>query len=181
MRPPAACPRVYLAGPDLFFPDGAERYARLRARCTALGLTALEPDDGGAGAGFSGSDDELAQRIYEGNVALIREADGVLAHLCAFRGSEPDSGTVFEVGYAVAAGKPVVVWGVPQQSYADRVAAALPCERRADGRLVETASGIWVEGLGQRLNLMLSRSVELAPTADAALERLALLLGVGMS
>ena len=37
-----------------------------------------------------------------------------------------------------------------------------------------------VEGLGQPLNLMLSRSIELAPTAAQALERLARRLGAAV-
>ena len=105
--------------------------------------------------------------LYQGNVQLIRACDGVIAHLCAFRGLEPDSGTVFEVGYAVALGKPVVGYGVAPGSYAQRVAAALPCRQATDGHLRETANGAMVEGLGQRLNLMLTRSTPLADSAEA--------------
>ena len=34
----------------------------------------------------------------------------MLANLEPFRGSEPDSGTAFEVGYALALGKPVYAY-----------------------------------------------------------------------
>ncbi|VTY40021.1 Nucleoside 2-deoxyribosyltransferase [Xylophilus ampelinus] len=170
-----ARPRVYLAGPDVFLPDSRDVFERLRAACARLGLEGVEPSDGGlAESGPQGAtDDELAQRIYEGNMRLIHACDGVIANLCAFRGLEPDSGTVFEVGYAVALGKPVVGYGVAPGSYADRVGAALPCIRSADGHLRETGSGAMVEGLGQRLNLMLTRSTPLADSAEAALGRLA--------
>src|SRR3546814_11204941 len=50
---------------------------------------------------------ELAVWIYRANIALIQKADLVAANMNAFRGAEPDSGTAFEVGYAVALGKPV--------------------------------------------------------------------------
>src|SRR5678816_974189 len=43
----------------------------------------------------------------------------------------------------------------------------------AAGVVTETACGTLVEGLGQPLNLMLARSIEFAPDAQAALERLA--------
>lgn len=170
-----ARPRVYLAGPDVFLPDSRDVFARLRAACARLGLEGVEPSDGGlAESGAQGAtDDELAQRIFEGNVRLIHACDGVIANLCAFRGLEPDSGTVFEVGYAVALGKPVVGYGVAPGTYAERVGAALPCTRAADGTLRETVSGAMVEGLGQRLNLMLTCSAGLEADADAALERLA--------
>jgi len=173
-----ARPRVYLAGPDVFFSDSRQIFERLRADCARLGLEGVEPSDGGLAEGSAdgASEDELAQRIYAGNVQLIRDCDGVIANLCAFRGLEPDSGTVFEVGYAVALGKPVVGYGIAPGSYAERVGAALPCTPSADGTLRETASGTMVEGLGQRLNLMLTRSATLEADAGTALARLAQLL-----
>ena len=170
---PRPLPRIYLAGPDVFRPDAAAVFSQLKALCTQLGCVGLEPSDGGIATGFQGSDAELAQRIYDGNIALIREADGVLANLMDFRGLEPDSGTVFEVGYAVALGKPVAAYGVPAGSYAQRVSATTPCAADAAGVLREQASGLMVEGLGQPLNLMLARSAAIEVSAEAALRRLA--------
>lgn len=171
-----APPRIYLAGPDVFLPDSAARFAELRAACARLGLEGLAPSDGDIPADFHGSDDERARRIYQGNLRRIEAADGVIAHLCGFRGLEPDSGTVFEVGYAAALGKPVVAYGVPPGSYAERVSAALPCVRGDDGQWREAGSGALVEGLGQRLNLMLTGAAALEASAEAALARLAQLL-----
>jgi nucleoside 2-deoxyribosyltransferase len=173
-RPPR--PRVYLAGPDIFFRDCERIYRDLKAACERLDLEGVEPSDDGLGADFAGSDDERARRIYEGNIALIRQADGVIANLMDFRGLEPDSGTVFEVGFAVALGKPVVVYGVPAGSYASRVCAAMACTQDARGLTRERDSGVMVEGLGQRLNLMLACSTAVEPTAEAALARLAKVL-----
>ena len=172
-------PRIYLAGPDVFFPDREQIFATLKAHCDRLGLVGLAPSDGDIGTDFSGSDDERAQRIYEGNIQLIREADGVIANLTSFRGHEPDSGTVFEVGFATALGKPVVAYGVPEGSYADRVRAAIPCVQDSEGATREAESGAMVEGLGQRLNLMLTRSTQTEASAAAALQRLADILGAG--
>jgi nucleoside 2-deoxyribosyltransferase len=166
-------PRIYLAGPDVFLAERIAVFAHLRACCEGLGLEGVEPSDGDVGAGFAGSGDERAQRIYDANVALLRSCDGVAANLCAFRGLEPDSGTVFEVGYAIALGKPVVGYGVAPGSYAQRVEAAMACHADANGRLREAASGTLVEGMGQRLNLMLTRSASLADDAESALRQLA--------
>ncbi|APW38417.1 hypothetical protein RD110_15445 [Rhodoferax koreense] len=181
VRPTAALPRprIYLAGPDVFFRDAPRIFESLKAACDRLGLIGVEPSDGGLADGFQGNDEALAQRIYEGNIALIREADAVLANLQDFRGHEPDSGTVFEVGFAVALGKPVAAYGVGAGSYADRVSALIPCEKDNTGISREKASGTMVEGLGQRLNLMLSRSTAIEASAEAALARLAWMLGVG--
>ncbi|RYF05855.1 MAG: nucleoside 2-deoxyribosyltransferase, partial [Comamonadaceae bacterium] len=174
-----------LAGPDVFLPDAAQAFARLKAQCAACGLEGIAPTDTDHGAdshpheeASRGADEALAQRIYEGNVRLIQQADGVIANLQPFRGLEPDSGTVFEVGYAVALGKPVVAYGVPESTYQERVSAAIACTRGSDGVVREQASGLMVEGLGQRLNLMITRSSLLEPTAQDALRRLATVLGV---
>lgn len=168
-------PRIYLAGPDVFFRESRSIFDALKACCERLGMVGVEPSDGGIVDGFRGSDAARAQRIYEGNVALIRECDGVLANLAAFRGLEPDSGTVFEVGYAVALGKPVAAYGIAPGSYAQRVSAVVPCTTDTAGVLRESESGAMVEGLGQPINLMLSRSTLIAASAEAALERLAAL------
>ncbi len=176
VAPPSA-PRIYLAGPDVFLRNSDEVFAQLKNCCARLGMVGIEPSDGGLSEGQRGSDDALAQRIYEGNIALIHAADGIAANLVDFRGLEPDPGTVFEVGYAVALGKPVVAYGVAPGTYAERVSARTDCAPDAQGTLRETASGLMVEGLGQRLNLMLTSSAELVDSAEAALQRLAERLG----
>ena len=97
----------------------------------------------------------------------------MIANLGPFRGQEPDSGTVFEVGFAVALAKPAVGYGVPPGTYAERVAQSVACFEDAAGKIREVATGVTVEGLGQPLNLMLSRSIRLVHTAHEALESLA--------
>ena len=102
-------PRVYLAGPDVFEPDARQRFAQLAAWAQAQGLQAIVPMDA---EGEPARPDELpqqaAQRIFLANLARLDAADGMVANLMDFRGTEPDSGTVFEVGYAVACGIPVL-------------------------------------------------------------------------
>lgn len=166
-------PRVYLAGPDVFFRGQEEIFRTLKAHCAQLGMQGLAPTDTALSLATHADPDDLAQAIYEGNVEMIRQADGVIANLVSFRGQEPDSGTVFEVGFAVALGKPVVGYGVPEGSYADRVSAAIACSADAVGEVREVETGAMVEGLGQPLNLMLARSIRIAPTAREALEWLA--------
>src|SRR3546814_8171664 len=73
--------------------------------CSKYGFNGLYPLDNEAPRSLAGS--ELALWIYRANIALIQKADLVAANMNAFRGAEPDSGTAFEIGYAVALGKPV--------------------------------------------------------------------------
>jgi nucleoside 2-deoxyribosyltransferase len=168
-------PRIYLAGPDVFRPDARDHFVRLAAACDALGLAALLPADGNEGL----TTEAPEKQIYVANMQRLRGADGVVANLACFRGLEPDSGTVFEVGAAVALGIPVVAYGVPEGSYAERAQAALPCEKDASGVLRESATGIALEDFGQQLNLMLACSIHIEPTPEAALRRMAEVLAAG--
>ncbi len=172
-------PSIYLAGPDVFRPDAASRYERMERLCAGLGLVGLRPSDGAQGdAPGPGPGADLAQRIYEGNVALIRRCDAVVANLAPFRGHvEPDSGTVFEIGVAIALGKPVAAYlPQPTLSYAERVARHFPTRTDASGTLWDDAHGCWVEGFGEPVNLMLSRSTRLFESFEAAVAHLARLL-----
>lgn len=141
--------RIYIAGPDVFRPDARDWAEGVRAACRAAGHEALIPLDGEA---------TTAAEIYASNIAMIAAADVVLANLNPFRGAEPDSGTAFEVGYALALGKRVVGYVADASLQAERVAAwqgrpLTPSElglQDVDGRLVEN--------FGLPLNLMLAVS-----------------------
>lgn len=155
-------PRIYLAGPDVFRSDASSHFALLSAVCEVLGMEALAPFDELASAQAS------ATEIYSGNMRLLRSADGVIANLAPFRGTEPDSGTVFEVGVAVALGLPVVAYGVPADNYAERAGG-----QRDTAGVLRDAQGLAVEDFGLPLNLMLSCSVQLAGSSEDALRTIA--------
>ena len=139
--------KIYLAGPDVFRPDALAHFADARALLTAHGHQALIPLD---------NEETTASGIYAANLGLIRQANAVLANLNPFRGSEPDSGTAFEVGFALALGLPVIGYlddARPQiVKLAERQGGELA---RHNGRPVD-ADGLGVEDFGLPLNLMLA-------------------------
>ena len=92
--------------------------------------------------------------IYRANVGLIERADCVLANLEPFRGSEPDSGTAFEVGYALALGKPVYAYLSDAGAYTERLARLAP--EWLGEHPGEDRDGWQLEGFGLPLNLMLA-------------------------
>ncbi len=143
---------VYLAGFDVFRADALAHGAWLKLQCRNHGFEGLYPLDNQAPAGLPGR--ALAQWIYEANTALIRQADAVMANLNAFRGAEPDSGTAFEVGYAVALGKPV--WA--HTDHADSLVQRLAVAQADDPPRHVDAQGYTVEDFGLSLNLMLACS-----------------------
>lgn len=147
-------PSVYLAGPDVFYPDALARLERHRALCAGLGLTALVPVDN---EGARGSPKEQALAIYRGNLAKMDDAHAVLANITPFRGPHMDPGTAFEIGYFVARGKPVVCYSEASSPLADRVlswsaqprAAGAPAQRDKNGALIEDfglAENLMIEG-----------------------------------
>lgn len=144
--------KIYLAGPDVFRPDALSWADAARELLAAAGHRALIPLD---------NVETTAAGIYRANLALIAEADAVLANLEPFRGCEPDSGTCFEVGYAVALGKPVVAYLRDGRPLSARLAAHYGgLQRRPDGRLSDP-QGLAVEDFELPVNLMLGISCRL--------------------
>ena len=144
---------LYLAGPDVFRPDARERGLQLKAACARFGFEGLFPLDQDVPAGL-GDPAAQAAWIYRANIGLIERADAVLANLDFFRGPEPDSGTCFEVGYAVARGKPVFGYIPEHGSFAERIRRRHPQAIGPDGVL--DVHGWSIEEFGLPLNLMLS-------------------------
>ena len=159
-------PRIYLAGPTVFAKDCDAQFARLRRLCAAAGAAGVSPLDGElSDPTLSGPD--LARAIFEHNLELIQEADAMIADARMFRGLEPDSGTMFEIGYAHALGKPIAVYGVPDSSHSERIVQACGVEH-IDGRPYDLRYGQLIESLGLPLNLMIACSAHVAPSAEAA-------------
>lgn len=145
-------PRIYLAGPEVFRPDAVAHGEALKALCAHQGCEGLFPLDNAIPAELT-EPREQATWIYRANLALIEQADGVLASLDFFRGAEPDSGTCFEVGYAVALGKSVVGYVPESGSLAERIRVRHP-EWLGKGLL--DRDGWMLEEFGLPLNLMLA-------------------------
>jgi len=111
--------KIYLAGPDVFETDAIEQGKRLKSLCLEYGFEGLFPLDNeitGDGTSY-----DIAKTIREANVKLIESCDIVMANLNPFRGLEPDSGTVYEVGYAAALGKEVYAYASDIRPMVERV------------------------------------------------------------
>ena len=87
--------KIYIAGPDVFEKNAKDIGQKYKAICEKYSHTGLYPLD---------NECDSSEEIYKGNIALINEADAVIANGNEFRG-EMDVGTAFEIGYADAARK----------------------------------------------------------------------------
>lgn len=135
--------RVYTAGPAVFFPDLAERIATSHRNADAHGLEAIVPGDVlDRPADFPSA--PTLHDIYRLNVDRLLRSDAVVADLTPFRGPSADPGTVWELGFAIALGKPVFGYTADSREYREKV----------------TPDGLRIEDHGAIDNLMIAASIE---------------------
>lgn len=104
--------RIYLAGPDVFLHDCFEVLLHKKTCLEQLGYDVLTPLD----KCLTDPKD-----IAIANEDLIRQCDIIVANVEPFRGTEPDSGTVYEIGFGRALGKKVLTYNNPDTSYKERL------------------------------------------------------------
>jgi len=151
-------PRVYLAGPDVFFRDAEAWAERRKAICAQNGLVGVSPFDALAEEATGWSELPEWQRIAWRNEAHIRGCDAVIANLTPFRGPSADVGTVYEVGFARALGQ--LVFGytncpVPFTRRTLDFAAAHGGAIGSPGRIWRDGEGLLIEQFRRFDNLMI--------------------------
>ena len=154
--PPARRCRIYLAGPEVFLPQAASVGAEKCRLAATAGFEGVFPHD---------AEErhepvpplQRARRIFTANVDLIRSCDALIANLTPFRGVSADPGTVFELGYMYALGRPVAAYTNTPQDYRTRAAAfrrARPASAHDSDR-----PDCGVEDYGLADNLMIDMAV----------------------
>lgn len=143
-------PKIYLAGPEVFHAAAIDIGRRKKEICAKLGLEGLFPLDNEIPSAGDADPLTVAERIYDANIAMIAQADGVIANITPFLGALADDGTAFEIGFAVARNLPVALY---DNGAGDTVAKAAELARAAPAlRDPEIAA----EDFGLPVNLMLA-------------------------
>lgn len=153
---------IYLAGPDVFVPDAAEIGKRKKELCREFGFEGLFPADNEADA-------KDAASIFKANCALMSRADAGFFNLTPFRGPSADPGTVFELGYMFAGGKPLFGYSGVAPAYRPRVESDFGPMSESGGRPLDRY-GLAVENFGLADNLMIARSIEESGGAFVSVE-----------
>lgn len=148
--------KIYIAGPDVFEANSIEIGKNLVKLCEKYGYEGLYPLDNVVD--FSQNKHKIAQDIFDANIAMIQKADIVIANLNPFRGKEPDSGTVFECGYAYGLKKQVYSYLSDTSSYIDRFKENEKFAK--DGYFCDDNDRL-IEDFDYPLNLMLSCSTKI--------------------
>ena len=140
--------RAYLAGPDIFLPDAGQWAECKKKICAHHGLVGISPLDHPSGEppGWTALPDW--RRIASRNEALIRSCALMIANLTPFRGPSADVGTVYEIGFMRALGRPVYGYATTATPFTQRTldfaaahggatAGADGFRRDADGMVIE--------------------------------------------
>ena len=152
--------RVYLAGPDVFFPEPEAWARKKQAICARYGLIGVSPLDD-----LSNEPPEWAalpvwRKIAARNEAHIRGCQGLIANLTPFRGPSADAGTIYEVGFGRALGLTLFGYATTTTLFLPRTLASLAdnAETRPDGS-VRDGEGLLVEQFGLFDNLMIEGGI----------------------
>jgi nucleoside 2-deoxyribosyltransferase len=113
--------RVYLAGPDVFYPDVFNRSEILKKQCAKYGLEGVFPLDADIKLEEPLNQEKNGYTIFRGNIGLIKSCDAVLANMIPFRGPSVDAGTAFEMGCGFALGLVVVGYTPRDGIYKNRI------------------------------------------------------------
>lgn len=95
--------KIYIAGPECFYTHGYDMLAAMKKRAEALGFQVTLPND----HPLDLDNPDLRKRadsIFADLKRVMLETTAIVADLEAYRGCEPDSGTIYEIGMAFAKG-----------------------------------------------------------------------------
>ena len=153
-------PRVYLAGPDVFFPQPTLWAAGKKTICDRHGLIGVTPLDDLAEEPVDWAGLPFWRRIALRNEAHIESCQGLIANLTPFRGPSADVGTVYEIGFARALGLTIFGYATTTQAFLPRTLQALGGTARPqqDGTWHD-AEGLLVEQFGLFDNLMIEGAI----------------------
>lgn len=94
---------IYIAGPECFYMNGSDLLMAMRKRAESLGFQVTLPND--HPLDMTNEDyQKRADSIFEDLKTAINDSTVIISDLEAYRGAEPDSGTLYEIGMAYARG-----------------------------------------------------------------------------
>src|SRR5436190_17683047 len=117
----AGRPYVYLAGPDVFYPDATKRARKMKRVLARRGMVGLFPTDNKLSLKNFADAKQLGLAIGNANEAMMLKADIIIANVQPWRGPEADDGTSYEIGFMTAHGKLIILHTNDMRPFTDRV------------------------------------------------------------
>ena len=96
---------IYIAGPLCFYPDGNKMWTSFRLEAEFYGFDVTLPNDSKlVGPDEKPTKEEMSAKIFKNCADSMAKTNGIIVNLETYRGSEPDGGSVYELGMAYALG-----------------------------------------------------------------------------
>ncbi|HFU76587.1 MAG TPA: nucleoside 2-deoxyribosyltransferase [Arcobacter sp.] len=147
--------KIYIAGFDVFLTNAQEDLDIKKRLCEDYSFEGLIPFD--ANVDFTQSNDKIRKDIYEENIKMIQESDIIIANMNNFRHNEVDSGTVFEIGYAVALNKEVFIYSKDNRTVIEKTKEYDSNVYEKEGIFYDQ-NDLIIEGFGAQFNIMINES-----------------------
>ena len=110
---------IYIAGPECFYTYGYDALGAMKARAEAIGCSVTLPNSDP----LDMENPDLKKRadsIFANLEKVMMDTTAIIADLEAYRGAEPDSGTVYEIGMAYAKGAKCYGYTRDKRSFATK-------------------------------------------------------------
>ena len=147
--------KVYLAGPEVFLPNAVAIFEQKKTLCRLYNVVGSAPFDNELELDATTPPHQAAEIIYQENIRLIDHCDAVIANITPFRGPHMDPGTAFEIGYAIAQGKPLACYTQEGRILIHRI----PITDQTSVHLPQDDQGYFVENFDLNENLMIKISL----------------------
>lgn len=119
-------PKIYLAGPMVFYSDPPATFNIMKDICARYGLEGCAPIDNQMGLEGADAGESLMIAIAKADFDLMDKCDAGIFCLDPFRRCpEMDPGTAVEIGYMKAQGKLMTGWSRDGRLYPEKVKAFL--------------------------------------------------------
>lgn len=98
---------IYIAGPEVLYVGGNDELTWMRGLAAARGFTVTLPNDTAMSLG--NADPRLdADTIFANCATSMNASDTLICDLDFYRGTEPDGGSIYEIGMAYARGMRII-------------------------------------------------------------------------
>lgn len=149
---------IYISGFDIFHKDAYFISHHQKQICKEYGFLSLHPFDKELENNET-PNDEFVKNIVIKNLKDISNCDIVIANLNSFRGAEPDSGTIFECGYAHAKGKIIIGYKNRLKSYVEEYIDELNIEPYEEDNLRYDKNNYLIDTFSKNFNIMVENTV----------------------
>lgn len=149
---------IYISGFDIFHKESYFICHNQKQVCSQYGFNSFHPFDKELTKDIV-SQEELIKNIVRKNLEDIEKSDIIIANINSFRGAEPDSGTIFECGYAFAKGKIVIGYKKKLKSYVEEYIDELNVMPIIEDDLRYDKNGFLIDTFSNNFNIMIERNI----------------------